>query len=87
MDAENRFVKCFYVYERFYLRVAGHDVLIENFKPTLYSYFLYLYFCFFIFLNFYSLFIVETLLQRMSVIAFLLISIMVKKNHSLNKSK
>lgn len=77
MDARDRFEKCFYGYVRSFLQLAGHDIFRENYRTSLFAYFLYIYLSMFIFNNIYSLYLVETTLDRLGILIYLLFSIMV----------
>lgn len=60
MEALNRYRKCFFVYERNFLKWVGHDFFVDNFKPRLHAYVMYTIYMVFIFTNIYTMIYYDT---------------------------
>lgn len=74
MEALSRFRKCFFVYERNLLRLVGHDIFVENFKPGLHAHLLYGLLVSFIFSNLYTIYAYDSFML-LNALMFLFIAI------------
>lgn len=60
MEALNRYRRCFFVYLRSLLRIVGHDIFVENFKPELHAYAMYTILVVFLSSNLYTVLVYDS---------------------------